>query len=377
MIDQQRTELGGAADGGEDATDLGLRRADFAQRTEHLRRGPVRLAVLPFIWAGGRNIESALQEGLTVFSAAEQAGYEIAFTLVRHFQHFLASGPIAFLSAAAQRTSRIRIGTGVIPFHAEDPIRLAEELATLDALSGGRVEAGVAPTLHPRGFETRWSSQPESKESVWEKIGEFLGHLEGRPFPLTAGDGPRRSDRHSEVDPPAVTPHRPGLRDRIWGGPGSLASVAKTAEHRLNLQLSALTTEEAGRRVEPQQYEQIARFRTRSAQLWPGLARSVAVGRYIWPLTGGRDDDAVRALIRTIPDTRLADGRPTALAPRSIVARRTHPAHGSVDAVIEHLRSDIALAASDYLIVYLREELTVEQKVRQLEFIAKEIAPAL
>lgn len=81
----------------------------------------------------------------------------------RHFQPYL-FGPLAFLSAASQHTSTMRLGTGVIPMHAEDPIMLAEKLQTLDLLSNRRVEAGCATTIPEQGVHTHWVDQVPTKQ---------------------------------------------------------------------------------------------------------------------------------------------------------------------------------------------------------------------
>lgn len=51
---------------------------------------------------------------------------------------------VTILAAPSQRTRHIRFGTAVIPLGAENPFRLAEDLATVDLLSGGRLEPGFS-----------------------------------------------------------------------------------------------------------------------------------------------------------------------------------------------------------------------------------------
>jgi alkanesulfonate monooxygenase SsuD/methylene tetrahydromethanopterin reductase-like flavin-dependent oxidoreductase (luciferase family) len=71
---------------------------------------------------------------------AERLGYDSAWFGEHHYSAYSFGAPAVMATAAAGRTRRIRLGTGVslLPIH--NPIRLAEEYATLDVLSGGRLE---------------------------------------------------------------------------------------------------------------------------------------------------------------------------------------------------------------------------------------------
>jgi alkanesulfonate monooxygenase SsuD/methylene tetrahydromethanopterin reductase-like flavin-dependent oxidoreductase (luciferase family) len=75
----------------------------------------------------------------------EQLGFDSVWLAEHHFHSFggLFSATPVIGAAIAQKTSRIRIGTAVIllPYH--HPIRIAEDYATLDCLSQGRLEFGV------------------------------------------------------------------------------------------------------------------------------------------------------------------------------------------------------------------------------------------
>ena len=74
-------------------------------------------------------VELADQVGLDSFGIGEH-----------HRQDFLDSAPVAILSAAAARTQRIRLTSAVTVLSAADPVRVFQEFATLDLLSGGRAE---------------------------------------------------------------------------------------------------------------------------------------------------------------------------------------------------------------------------------------------
>jgi natural product biosynthesis luciferase-like monooxygenase protein len=76
---------------------------------------------------------------------AEQLGFDSVWLAEHHFHSFggLFSATPVIGAAIAQRTTRMRIGTAVVllPYH--NPLRLAEDYATLDCLSGGRLEFGI------------------------------------------------------------------------------------------------------------------------------------------------------------------------------------------------------------------------------------------
>ncbi len=76
--------------------------------------------------------------------AAEEAGFGSFGVGEHHFSDYILSAPELVLAAAASRTSRIRLGTSVTLLANTDPVRQAEQLATLDVLSAGRAEMTFA-----------------------------------------------------------------------------------------------------------------------------------------------------------------------------------------------------------------------------------------
>ena len=105
------------------------------------------------------------QTTLEIIELGERLGFDSAWLRDRHLQYGISS-PVAVLAAASQRTRRIELGTAVIPLGWENPLRLAEDLATVDVLSGGRLNPGVsvgAPgtskTSRPRCTPTRRTSR--------------------------------------------------------------------------------------------------------------------------------------------------------------------------------------------------------------------------
>jgi natural product biosynthesis luciferase-like monooxygenase protein len=86
--------------------------------------------------------------------AAEELGFDTAWISEHHFDAYggIIPSPAVIGAALAVRTRRIRIGAGVALLPLRDCLRLAEEFAMLDVLSGGRVEMGIGRGFMPHEF---------------------------------------------------------------------------------------------------------------------------------------------------------------------------------------------------------------------------------
>jgi alkanesulfonate monooxygenase SsuD/methylene tetrahydromethanopterin reductase-like flavin-dependent oxidoreductase (luciferase family) len=101
----------------------------------------------------------------------EELGFDSIWLTEHHFiEYGLSVSPAILATAAAMRTQRVRIGlaAAILPFH--DPIRLAEELAMADILSGGRLDVGVGRGNRPVEFEGYRIPQIESRERFEETL---------------------------------------------------------------------------------------------------------------------------------------------------------------------------------------------------------------
>src|SRR5690606_18099260 len=85
------------------------------------------------------------QETLELFVAADQLGFDVVWVAQHHFKE--RSGclpsPFPFLAVAAERTRRLRLGTSIVVLPLELPLRVAEDAAVVDTLSGERLELGI------------------------------------------------------------------------------------------------------------------------------------------------------------------------------------------------------------------------------------------
>jgi alkanesulfonate monooxygenase SsuD/methylene tetrahydromethanopterin reductase-like flavin-dependent oxidoreductase (luciferase family) len=100
---------------------------------------------------------------------AEQAGFWSASVGEHHFCDYIISSPPVLLAAIAERTSTIRVGTAVALGSNNDPIRMAEQYATLDLLSEGRVELVLGRgNLYEHTF-TAFGQDPAQSRSMYQE----------------------------------------------------------------------------------------------------------------------------------------------------------------------------------------------------------------
>src|SRR5437588_12234113 len=92
-----------------------------------------------------------IYEALEQIPYAEQLGFASVWFSEHHFRPVwsLYSAPDLTLAAVSQRTSRIRLGVGVVLAPIHHPLHVAQRMATLDLLSHGRVDVGSCRTGHP------------------------------------------------------------------------------------------------------------------------------------------------------------------------------------------------------------------------------------
>jgi alkanesulfonate monooxygenase SsuD/methylene tetrahydromethanopterin reductase-like flavin-dependent oxidoreductase (luciferase family) len=120
-----------------------------------------------------RPLGEVMQHGMEQIVRAEGLGIDAVWVTEHHFVDGYPSSPIPLLGAIAASTSRVRIGTGILVTPLHHPVRLAEELATLDVLSGGRVELGAGLGWAVREYEA-FGVPMEHRVSVMREILDIL-----------------------------------------------------------------------------------------------------------------------------------------------------------------------------------------------------------
>jgi probable F420-dependent oxidoreductase len=89
---------------------------------------------------------------------AEEAGFDTATIGHHHFLPGNMADPLTFLTAVAARTETLRVGTGIFQLPIHNPVRVAEQVATIDQISGGRVSLGVGLGWWPLEYEVHGST---------------------------------------------------------------------------------------------------------------------------------------------------------------------------------------------------------------------------
>ena len=130
------------------------------------------LFYLPTYLPAVRDVQTLYRNVIEQVEFADQAGIDYAWIVEHHFVRHggLFPSNFAFLSYLAARTKRIRLGTGATVLPLNDPVRVAEQAATLDQLSQGRFDFGVGRGFIRDEFEAFGVDMKESRERLEEGI---------------------------------------------------------------------------------------------------------------------------------------------------------------------------------------------------------------
>lgn len=311
----------------------------------------------------------ALLQGVELAVAAEEVGVDGAYYRVHHFAQNH-SNPFPMMAAAAARTSRIELGTGVIDMRYENPWALAEQAGATDLISGGRLQLGISRGS-PETVVDGWRSfgyEPADGQTDADMAREhtdlFRRAIDGEGY---APGNPRMIGTDK---PQPVTPQSPGLYDRIWWGAGTRATAVWTAEQGMNLMSSTLLTEDTGVPFDELQAEQIAMFReTWATRGWKREPR-VSVSRSILPIIDEETNHyfGLQAQADQTDQVGILDGSRSRFG-RSYI--------GAPDVIAAELARDAAVQAADTLLVTVPNQLGVEFNARILEAIVRDVMPVV
>jgi alkanesulfonate monooxygenase SsuD/methylene tetrahydromethanopterin reductase-like flavin-dependent oxidoreductase (luciferase family) len=176
---------------------------------------------------------------------AEALGYHSSFVTEHHFTGIgQLSAPLTLLTYIAARTTRLRLGTAILVLPWHNPVLLAEQVATLDLLSRGRLDLGVGKGYRHNEFAGFAMPTAEAEPRFEEVLDVMLRALASdRPFSHRG-----RFFRFDEVvvePPPTQRPHPP-----LWLAAGSPGSIAACARRNCNLLLDQFASpQQIGERI--------------------------------------------------------------------------------------------------------------------------------
>jgi len=300
---------------------------------------------------------------------AEALGYCATFLTEHHFTGVgQISAPLQVLTAIAMRTTTLRLGTAVMVLAWHNPALLAEQAATLDLISNGRLELGIG-----KGYRaSEFSGFAMPMEEAEGRFDEALVVLK-RAFTSQERFSHRGAYWHLDnvlVEPrPAQRPHPP-----LWIAAGNPRSIRKIADLGCNLLLDQFQS--------PAQIkERIALYRSvveaRGRSFDP---RMVAVARNVYVAKGAADREA--ALVRQIAVHRRMvelSQRADAAGGSHILQYDTAPGsteesalYGSAEDIVSRLRELQAAGVTQVLI-----NSGGEKPIESLRRFAEHVMPAM
>ncbi|MCU0888676.1 MAG: putative FMN-dependent luciferase-like monooxygenase, partial [Rubritepida sp.] len=298
---------------------------------------------------------------------AEAEGFDSAWVAQHHFHEHEGGlpSPFVFLTQAAARTSRIRLGTGIVTLPMEHAIRVAEDAAVLDLISGGRVELGVGSGGNPAAFAAFGLRDEDRRTLFDEKLDQLIDALAGRALP--GGD--------------RIYPARPSLIERLWYASFSVHGARAAGRIGAGLLLS---------RTQPRPPESpdmtLAEIQDPMIDAYlealpAGVAPRILASRSVFAADSRADamrfaDVGLRRFrARLVALGRIPAGEEP---PLEELIRRQDVHLGTPEEVVASLRADRVMARATDLAVQVHSVDPPHPYVlRSIELVARQVAPAL
>ncbi|WP_062214501.1 LLM class flavin-dependent oxidoreductase [Streptomyces sp. NBRC 109706] len=314
---------------------------------------------LGFLLQGRWNAADARTGAVEVFRGAEALGAHTGWLAQHHFEAGRSPSPLVVLAAVAQATTRIGLGTATVMLPFENPVRLAEDAATVDLLSGGRLRLGLGS-----GFGLAYNATSARIDREFGVPGDDRGRHTERTLDRLLR---LLRDRTVDADPTLSLQPAPGtLGRRLWRATSAPATARGAGRAGLGLLVSSNAKELDGR-TDDSQLDLIHAHREGHADPGTeppevGVLRAVHIG----------DDHAalearLAAEYRERIDAATAAGRLPAGLTDGACLDRLSVHRGSGARVADSLRAESTWPHTTELIVLFGGELTVNSVLHTLE----------
>ncbi len=320
---------------------------------------------------GGVSSPTEWQRTLGWVDRAEALGLHSVWIPEMHFAPGVATSPLLMLAACAARSSRLRLGTTSLLLPIRPPLRVAEEVAVLDRLSGGRVLLGLGRGFRAPLFAAFGIDATTKRDRFDAALDLMLARWAGRPVDMTDTPFAKELDSAAPVDADRALPHQrphPPLAVAAFGRKGLLQASHRGLPY-LASPLEPLSLIE----------ENLAFHRA-------NLPTDVDAGQLVVPVmrtvyVAGSDTEAARvygALEREMRATRSGARVPAAIAraaeagvdERAVVGTRNE-VHDRLARYRERLGMDLLVARPQVAAV------SQSEREAALERLAADVIPAL
>lgn len=226
-----------------------------------------------------------MRNTVNLLASAEPLGFDGIWLNEHHFHPWggMIPSPPIMLSALAQRTQRVTLGTSIVVLPLHNPIQVAEEVAMLDLMSKGRVQLGVGRGSLAVDYEDMGLSYGDAQERLIDGLELMLKGFQGQRF---SHDGPFYKVDGIEIWPPVVQKPHPPVWISCSNNPASFEWTAKRGYNLLTIafpkpvdKLAALTRVYRDAWQQPAPYEIGTLYHTVVAES-SARARELATGAF-------------------------------------------------------------------------------------------------
>jgi probable LLM family oxidoreductase len=176
----------------------------------------------------------AIRQVVEEATLADELGVDAIALGEHHRPEYAISTPETVLAGIAARTSRIRLGSGVTVLSSDDPVRVFQRFATLDAISGGRAEVILGRGSFTESFPLFGYDLADYEVLFEEKLELFVQLLDEKPVTWSG-------TTRAALDNADVYPKTESGRLKTWVGVGgSPQSIVRTARYGLPLMLAII-----------------------------------------------------------------------------------------------------------------------------------------
>jgi alkanesulfonate monooxygenase SsuD/methylene tetrahydromethanopterin reductase-like flavin-dependent oxidoreductase (luciferase family) len=317
----------------------------------------MKVGVLQFFGWRDRSVplESVYENALQRIDVMDRSGYDAVWLAEHHFSGYSVCPSVHVMAThVAARTRNLRIGTGVTLAAFYHPLRIAEEIALLDVLSGGRINWGAGRGFDPTEFEVFGVPIAESTERFRETVAIVLAAWQQERLRYA---GKYHQYEGVEVLPkPAQRPHPP-----VWVAASSAGAVEWAAGQGLSILMDPHSPHAEIARKQRLHQDGLAQAGYERSSRDTPMARLVVVAK-----TDAEAEQVARRGAKWtgayIPKQALAQFRPGDAQPSDVVDHYMNDViiHGSPERVVDRLRALEESMPLRYLLLSPLSEKTFE-----------------